>query len=297
MQSVPSKYPLQRVGIQYAMLNQDTTLQYCLEPGAGQAVTVQPEETIPNPGDFVDALLSPVSRDGDLMPRPLPAPPPFALPPQAEYGRAQGDVVDQLQQLMSKPTCPPQQPQSEPSRMPLTTEFTHLHPAALAAVAAVASSKVVAPGVPAEFPPKSLAARSSPGVSECGLLKPMVKRTPRIRRYARAKPSRFCHVCARPAQSSELLACKNVSFGVCRKAVCQRCFEEQGWNWSQSKEHPSSFSCCHCRRDCPSNAQCRTYQRTNERRRVTCMRKRMLVEDALANGGDVEAILRQSGFM
>lgn len=118
----------------------------------------------------------------------------------------------------------------------------------------------------------------------------------KIRRYSHATPSRFCHVCARSSEIIELVPCRNVKYGVCRKAVCRKCFLEQGWDWESAVAHPSSYSCCHCTKICPRNAQCSTYRRTNERRRVTGQRKRLIIEEALATGGDIEALLSQNGF-
>lgn len=123
-----------------------------------------------------------------------------------------------------------------------------------------------------------------------------IAKSAKIRRYSQATPSRFCHVCARSSDIVELMPCKNVKFGVCRKAVCEKCFSEQGWDWASAVSDPESFSCCHCTKTCPKNAQCSTYRRTNERRRLTCQTKRLLIEDALATGGDIGAILSRNGF-
>jgi arginyl-tRNA--protein-N-Asp/Glu arginylyltransferase len=119
------------------------------------------------------------------------------------------------------------------------------------------------------------------------------KRT-KVRRYSQAKPSKFCHVCARSADIVELVPCRNVKYGVCRKSVCRKCFVENGWNWSGAVEYPGSFACMHCTKTCPRNAQCQTYGRTNERRRIVAMEKRKLIEDALAEGGDLEAALQRA---
>lgn len=114
---------------------------------------------------------------------------------------------------------------------------------------------------------------------------------PKIRRYSRATPSRFCHICARSNDIVALVPCRNVHFGVCRKTVCLKCFQDQGWDWNEANANPSLFSCSHCMKCCPPNAQCRTYQRTNERRRQICMKKRLVIEAALANGGDIDTLL------
>jgi hypothetical protein len=119
----------------------------------------------------------------------------------------------------------------------------------------------------------------------------------KVRRYSQAKPSRFCHICARSADIVDLAPCRNVKYGVCRKSVCAKCFDENNWDWRRALATPSSFACPHCTKTCPLNAQCRTYGRTNERRRIVSMEKRKVIEDALAEGGDLEAALEKADFM
>ncbi|GAB0496327.1 hypothetical protein MMPV_007639 [Pyropia vietnamensis] len=84
-----------------------------------------------------------------------------------------------------------------------------------------------------------------------------------------ALPSRFCHVCSRvPKQSSHHIVCANIRGGGCRKTVCERCFAENGWDWSAAVAKGSAWICPHCADgDCPPRAQCHTYARTNGRRR------------------------------
>lgn len=127
--------------------------------------------------------------------------------------------------------------------------------------------------------------------------KPPIKKSPQlVRQYSTATPSRFCHVCARSGTIAPLLPCKNIKYGMCRKAICRKCFGELGWDWEKALTSPDKFSCCHCIKLCPTNAQCRTYTRTNERRRANGLRKRLLIEETLAGGGDIEAVLRKSTF-
>lgn len=97
----------------------------------------------------------------------------------------------------------------------------------------------------------------------------------RMRRYSASSASGFCHICARSARVVRLAKCANVEFGLCRKTVCNRCFREQNWNWELAMKKPDTFWCSHCLSVCPPNAQCRTYQKTNERRRQQCIQKRL----------------------
>lgn len=120
---------------------------------------------------------------------------------------------------------------------------------------------------------------------------------PKVRRYRQAKPSRFCHICARSADNVEMIPCKNVKFGVCRKSVCAKCCGEYGCEVMVSDQAGKSVACPHCTKTCPPKAQCRTYQKTNEKRRITCIKKRMIIEDALASGGDLEAALREHDML
>jgi hypothetical protein len=226
--------------------------------------------------DALTDMLSPVSAGSPTAPA-YAAPPPPPPPPPLALGASAPLVLGASAPLMPGPGAP-RAPAADP---PLFA----LHCAQLARLLAT-------PAPPAPPPPL-------PGVAAGGVApKPRagaVRRT-KVRRYVCAKPSRFCHVCARSAEVVALAPCKNVRFGVCRKAVCEKCFVDQGWDWAAVARDPGSFSCCHCRRACPENAQCGTYQKTNERRRVSCLRKRMLIEDALANGDDVETLLQQTDF-
>lgn len=99
---------------------------------------------------------------------------------------------------------------------------------------------------------------------------------PKIRRYSTSTASKFCHICARSAKLVQLVTCRNVRFGLCRKTICYKCFTEQDWNWELALARPNDFWCSHCLSVCPRNAQCRTYERTNERRRQEGVKKRQL---------------------
>lgn len=113
-----------------------------------------------------------------------------------------------------------------------------------------------------------------PGAIPFSTTSPMTM--PKIRRYSTSTASKFCHICARSAKLVSLVTCRNVRFGLCRKTICYKCFTEQGWNWDMAVERPNDFWCSHCLSVCPRNAQCRTYERTNERRRQEGVKKRQL---------------------
>ena len=78
-------------------------------------------------------------------------------------------------------------------------------------------------------------------------------------------PSRFCHICVRPASRFGFLLCVNNAAGSCRKVICKRCFDELGWDWNASANDPF-WTCCHCNANCPKRASCHTYNRSNKKR-------------------------------
>lgn len=60
------------------------------------------------------------------------------------------------------------------------------------------------------------------------------------------KPSRFCHICLRRAERVAAAACARLATAHCRKVICRRCFEEQGWDWSSATKRNSGWTCSHC---------------------------------------------------
>jgi len=105
---------------------------------------------------------------------------------------------------------------------------------------------------------------------------------PKFRRYSKALPSRFCHVCARHVDNGTMMSCHNIAYGVCRKVVCSRCFDENGWDWESAKK--GKFVCCHCKGECPSKAQCNTYKKTNRKRSISGIVKRKMLEEIVNSG-------------
>uniref|UniRef100_A0A7S0ZFG1 Zinc-finger domain-containing protein n=1 Tax=Timspurckia oligopyrenoides TaxID=708627 RepID=A0A7S0ZFG1_9RHOD len=81
------------------------------------------------------------------------------------------------------------------------------------------------------------------------------------------KPSSFCHICQRKANTAPVLTCFNLRSGNCRKVICKMCFAENKWDFNAAARNPE-WTCVHCKDLCPSRAQCNTYKKTNDRRRA-----------------------------
>jgi hypothetical protein len=82
----------------------------------------------------------------------------------------------------------------------------------------------------------------------------------------------FNYVCvafsgSRTTRKVNNICCNNFRKGTCRKVICEKCFNDYGWDWARFTKKPSEWTCTHCRDCCPSRAQCAIYRRTNERRR------------------------------
>lgn len=128
------------------------------------------------------------------------------------------------------------------------------------------------------------------------------------RRYKIMQPSKFCHVCVRSGELVTLAPCANVISGVCRKAICRKCFEKHGhgseWeqatknhallaseqaaamtqgNTARSRQIPdTAWQCLHCRKLCPDSAQCKIYARTNRRRHLMLKQRKAEKVQAMA---------------
>ncbi|GJD07720.1 hypothetical protein Gasu2_20640 [Galdieria sulphuraria] len=98
-----------------------------------------------------------------------------------------------------------------------------------------------------------------------------IKRRPqRKKQYSRVSPAKFCHLCARAASKNiRMIVCSNIQIGMCLKVTCEKCFQQNNWNFEEAIGNPDSWICTHCRGSCPYRAQCSIYQRTNHRRRVS----------------------------
>lgn len=126
------------------------------------------------------------------------------------------------------------------------------------------------------------------------------KKGSNAKRYKLTQPSKFCHVCVRSGDQVRLAPCANVTSGLCRKAVCEKCFEKHGFahEWTTASynyniigemnnrirdtlpEH--AWTCFHCRSQCPPTAQCKIYARTNKRRHNQLKQKKAEKERAAA---------------
>lgn len=89
----------------------------------------------------------------------------------------------------------------------------------------------------------------------------------RVSVNSQSRPSSFCHVCRRPSFLVKMVVCENMRRSTCRKVVCDRCFEDYGWDWSAANVENASWTCPHCRGACPDDAQCASYRKTNMKRR------------------------------
>lgn len=105
------------------------------------------------------------------------------------------------------------------------------------------------------------------------LLKPKKKR--RAAKFEKAIPSRFCHICSRTPKRVRLAVCSKIKSGTCRKVICEKCFVKYGYGDFEDaqKTNETEWLCPHCSGACPARAQCRTYQRINDRLRVSRLKQ------------------------
>jgi hypothetical protein len=106
------------------------------------------------------------------------------------------------------------------------------------------------------------------------LLKLLPKKVRKKAKFDSPVASRFCHVCSRTPKNVRLAVCANIRDGVCRKVVCERCFDEYAYGvFDDAYVYGSDWTCPHCQGKCPARAQCRTYGRINDRLRVTRLKQ------------------------
>lgn len=113
----------------------------------------------------------------------------------------------------------------------------------------------------------------------------------RPKQYKRREPSRFCHLCGRRSPNVPMAICSRVMDGMCRKVVCEYCFQKHGWDRAviddakRVRERNGSeldtvrgrktvWECPHCQGKCGYKAQCKTYGRTNYKRHLRLKDKR-----------------------
>jgi hypothetical protein len=103
---------------------------------------------------------------------------------------------------------------------------------------------------------KSLSAQTSSGVARVKSLPKQCKKAQLRSRVSEmemlkpghpVQPSRFCHICLRRAERVALLSCGNSHKGICRKVVCEKCFDVFGWNWGEACALKDNWICTHCR--------------------------------------------------
>ncbi|KAK4525487.1 hypothetical protein GAYE_SCF13G3395 [Galdieria yellowstonensis] len=94
------------------------------------------------------------------------------------------------------------------------------------------------------------------------------------RKYKELKYSKFCHICNRNIRRVPLYHCSNVEKGLRRKAVCLFCIGEYKIALENGKKVSTEFVCPHCTNSCPDTAQCKTYLKTNLRRRAKVLASR-----------------------
>lgn len=77
-------------------------------------------------------------------------------------------------------------------------------------------------------------------------------------------PSNFCHICSKLSRNKPRLICGNYTKGLCYKTICKGCFVKHSLgNFDLANNPQTEWTCTHCRRCCPSKAQCATYTRVN----------------------------------
>lgn len=115
--------------------------------------------------------------------------------------------------------------------------------------------------------------------------------------------SKFCHICVRSGEQVTLVPCANVVGSVCRKAVCQKCFDKHGFahEWANACKNreiirqmhcgqldrlpENVWTCLHCRQICPATAQCKIYARTNRRRHLILKQRKAEKDRMIARSG------------
>ena len=128
-------------------------------------------------------------------------------------------------------------------------------------------------------------------------LKPKKKR--RAAKFEKPRASRFCHVCSRTPKSVRLVTCANIQTGTCRKVVCIKCFETYNLGDFEAVEKGTQeWPCTHCTNQCPERAQCKTYQRTNDKLRLKRLKqeKQLVVRKRKTAQVDKEESVKRAKF-
>lgn len=82
------------------------------------------------------------------------------------------------------------------------------------------------------------------------------------------KPAKNCHICSRHAKNKVVAKCFNISLGLCRKIMCEKCLRLYDTEYAdQALSGSSRWACLHCRGGCPQNSRCYQYQKNNKQRK------------------------------
>mmetsp|Transcript_638 Transcript_638/g.1305 ORF Transcript_638/g.1305 Transcript_638/m.1305 type:complete len:280 (-) Transcript_638:151-990(-) len=95
----------------------------------------------------------------------------------------------------------------------------------------------------------------------------VVMKRRRTRKYKNAKPSRFCHLCARK-KPIRAVVCSNIATSTCLKVTCQSCFQDPKLTFEEAMQLEAGWTCTHCRGVCPQRALCNSYDRANRKRNL-----------------------------
>jgi len=87
------------------------------------------------------------------------------------------------------------------------------------------------------------------------------------KRYKRTTASKYCHICLRKESAVRMAVCSSINEGTCLKVICEVCFQKFGWNWEEATCENTTWTCTHCREECPDTARCRIYEKVNSNRR------------------------------
>ena len=121
--------------------------------------------------------------------------------------------------------------------------------------------------------------------------RPIPKKTRKKAKFENPVASRFCHVCSRtPPKHVRHAVCMNISDGVCRKVICERCFADNKFGNFDLAYDLKDWLCPHCSGTCPPRAQCKTYSRVNDKLRLSRLKHRKQPRKPPATGRNRTAV-------
>lgn len=110
-------------------------------------------------------------------------------------------------------------------------------------------------------------------LTDAAILAMKPKKNRKKAKFDKPSPSRFCHICSRTPKNVRLAVCKRINDGICRKVVCEKCFQDYGFGHFEQAYNTSNWLCAHCSGLCPERAQCQTYGRINDKLRATRLKQ------------------------